>query len=266
MEPLERRAAYAGTIELRVDSYVVTDRMEIEDYRGPELIVLAHAGRVVEITASRRTLVELAPERMHELLELAIAAEHEPHREGVDTATARPVTRYRLCAERVMREHRFTASRQVNHLVPHALAPRWSALIAALREAAGPPADPRAAEAWDVAAAFVGPIELGPVWTAGGVVQLPRDVTAFEHDGPVYLRVGQPPGRSALYCYDRGLVYVADERRVVPRSPFAIRHPGERWLMPCGGGSVQLCHEWQRPLRFVAHAFDPARPIFVQRG
>lgn len=261
-----RGAASASAIELRVEAYVVTDLMQVEDYRGPDLIVIAHADKLVSITAGGRAIAELAPERMHELLELAVAAEHEPHRVGVDTATARPLTRCHLHVERLLREHRFAAGRTVNHYAVHALGPRWSAAIAALRDAAGAVHDARAAEGWDVAAAFLAPIDLGPVWAAGGVVQLPSAVAAFEHAGPVYLRVGQPPQRSELYCYDGGLVHVGDVRRAVEPAPLAPWHHGERWVLPCGGGTLMIGHEWQRPPRFVAHALDPARPIYVQRG
>lgn len=240
--------------------------MGIEDYHGPDLLVIAHAGKLVTFTAEGRTLADLAPERMLELLDLAIAAEHEPYRPGADTAEVRPITSYHLRAERLLQEHRFTTSLSVNHCYPRALGPRWSALIAGLRGAAGklPPARPSGC--WDFAAAFLDPIDLGPEWAAGGVVRLPPAVAAFEHAGPVYLRVGQPPHQSELYCHDGGLVHVDDQRRAITPTPLMEWHQPDRWLLPCGGGTVMIGHEWQRPPRFTVHAFDPARPIYVQRG
>jgi hypothetical protein len=197
-----------------------------------------------------------------DLLELAAAAEHEPYQQGIDTATARPLTTYRLRAERLLREHRFMADLAVNHHDVRALGPRWPAPTAALRDAAGPIADVGAVESWDFAAAFLGPIELPPAWAAGRVARLPSAACAFEHAGPLYLRVGQPPQRSELYLHDAGgLVHVGEARRLVPPTPLGPWDQRERWILPCGGGSPMRAHEWQRSPRFIAHAFDPARPI-----
>jgi len=273
MERYERMAAFASTIELRVDAYVSPDNLEIEDYRGPELLAIAHAGKLVTLTADGRTIAELSPERMLELLELATAAEHEPYEAGIDTACSRPMTHYHLRVERLLRDHRFMAHVAVNHYGVRALGPRWSAVIASLRDAASAAAaaatavDAHAAAAWDFAAAFLGPLDLGPLWAAGGVVYLPHALTAFEHAGPVYLRVGQPPQRSELYLLDgSNLIHIAESRRAVAASPLADWDRRARWILPCGGGTLMLGHEWQRPPRLVAHAADPARPIYVQRG
>jgi len=276
MEHYERMAAYASTLELRVDTYISPDNLELEHYRGPELIAIAHGGQLVTLTAGGRSIVELPPERMLELLELATAAEHELYETGVDTACARPITHYHLRVERLLRDHRFMAHVAVNHHVVRALGPWWSAVIAGLRDAAAPAVAPaaapaaaaaRTAESWDFAAAFLAPLDLGPVWTTGGVVRLPHAVTAFEHAGPVYLRVGQPPHRSELYLHDGGdLFHASEPRRVLPLAPLVDWDRRTRWVLPCGGGTLMLGQEWRRPPRFVAHSLDPARPIYVQRG
>jgi antitoxin (DNA-binding transcriptional repressor) of toxin-antitoxin stability system len=272
MEAYERMAAFASTIELRVDAYISPDDLRIEDYRGPELIAIAHAGKLITLTADGRTIAELLPERMLELLELAAAAEHEPYEAGIDTACARPMTHYHLRVERLLRDHRFMAHVAVNHYGVRALGPRWSAVLAGLRDAAGAAAAasidaPAAAAAWDFAAAFLGPLDLGPLWAAGGVVYLPHALTAFEHAGPVYLRVGQPPQRSELYLLDGGdLIHIGESRRAVAAAPLAHWDRRARWILPCGGGTLMLGHEWKRPPRLVAHAVDLARPIYVQRG
>lgn len=264
MEPYERAAESASTLELRVDSYVVRDNLGVEDYSGPRLIVIAHAGKLVVIPEGERVVVDLAPERMQYLVELAVAAEHEPYRAGVDTAIARPITTYQLRVERMRRHYAFTSGVSVNHYGVRALGPRWSALIVALRDALTRPPN-AAAAAWDFAIPFLGPIALGADWDAGAVVRLPTAVCSFEHAGPVYLRVGQPPERSALYRYDGELVSLGDENQRLDATPLVDWHERSRWILPCGGGTVIAGHEWQRPPRIVVHAIDPARPFYVQR-
>jgi hypothetical protein len=266
MELYERAAALASRIELHVDAHVVNDDATIDDYQGPHLVVIAHGGKLVTFSDVGRTVVELAAERMQQLLAIALAAEHELYTTASDTAVARPITSYVLHVERMLDHHRFSCRLAVNHYGVRALGPSWSGLIAALREAAGRLPRPTV-DAWDFAVAWLGPLDLGPAWTGGQAVRLPLTVTVFEHAGPVYLRVGQPPQRSELYCHDgETLVHVADERRVLPTTPLRDWHVRERWLLPCGGGSLVIAHEWQRPPRFVVHALDPERPIYVQRG
>jgi hypothetical protein len=266
MELYERAAALASRIELHVDAHLVNDDMTIDDYQGPHLVVIAYGGKLVTFSDVGRTVVELAAERMQQLLAIALAAEHEPYATAPDTAVARPITSYVLHVERMLEHHRFSGGLAVNHYGVRALGPSWSGLIAALREAGGRLPRP-AADAWDFAATWLGPLDLGPAWTGGQVVRLPATVTAFEHAGPFYLRVGQPPQRSELYCHDgETLVHVAGERCALPATPLRDWHVRERWILPCGGGSLVVAREWRRPPRFVVHALDPERPFYVQRG
>ncbi len=119
----------------------------------------------------------------------------------------------------------------------------------------------------DTPTTWLGPLDLGSEWAAGLVVRLPATVTAFEHPGPVHLRVGQPPQRSELYRYEAAtLVHITDDRHALSPTQLVDWHVSERWVFPCGGGSVTVGHQWQRPPRLVAHATDQARPIYVQRG
>jgi hypothetical protein len=266
MEPYQRAAVLASLVELHVDAHVVGDDLMIDDYQGPRLIAIAHAGKLVTIADGDRAIAELDVDRMQRLLALALATEHERYSPGVDTAIARPITSYDLRVCRMLDRHDHAGRLAVNHYGPRALGPRWTALITELRDAAGR-ASPPSADAWDFAAAWAGPLDLGPAWIAGQVVRLPSLAAAFEHTGPVYLRAGQPPQRSELYCHDgTALVHIDGDRRAVPATQLRDWHVRDRWILPCGGGSVTVAREWQRPARFVVHTHDPARPIYVQRG
>lgn len=333
MEPHERAALLASTIELRIDSFLSHDDCSAPGFHGPELLVLAQLGKLVVLTPDGRTACELALEDMAHLLELAAAAEPEQHREGADTAIRRPITVYHLRFERMHRHHQYSGAATVNHYVPHALGPRWTALLTALRDLCILDS-PAALAPWDFAATWLSPRDLSPFWPVDRVLPLPLGITAFEQEGPLYLRAGQPPARSELYRYDPGprtgartggtltqlivseppepsgragepaaepapqriddpglqriIERIAapsrepgadpspdpglrrgaerNDRRIVPATPLAEWHLTERWLLPCGAGSLLRATESRRPPRFVIHALDPARPLYVQRG
>jgi len=145
----------------------------------------------------------------------------------------------------------------------------WSSLLRTLRDASG--ALPAAAgDAWDLALTWTSPIDLGSVWRAGGEIRIPHVVTAFEHDGPLFLRVGQltPPQLpyredarpSQLYrLLDRRLVCVDDGRILEPTQDHPLR-----WVLPCGGGVVMHHPEWRPPHRTVVRVDDLDRGIYVQ--
>jgi hypothetical protein len=149
METYRLAAARVGWIELAVEHYFVGDDSAIADYRGPQLIVIAHAERVVTIHELGRQVDELAIERAVELIDLGIAACAEPQADlGFDTAIGRPTTRYRLRVYRALPETTATLQHAVNHYAPRALGPTLSRFLVALRETIGPlPAT--ATSAWD---------------------------------------------------------------------------------------------------------------------
>jgi hypothetical protein len=287
MEPVERAVLFATTLQLRVDSCVVHDDGAAPDFRGPELLVLAERGALVIITPHRRTVAELPFPALRRLLDLADLAEPEPHREGADTAIARPLTRYHLRCERPLPQQRsFTTERLVNHLVPHSLGPHLTAFLTELAHHARPTAADL--DAWDFAATWLGARDLlgaGPApapWPVDRVLPLPPGVTVVEQDGPIYLRVGQPPARTELYRLDpaptssrlAALAHlVPGERgtgqhsaRPLTAAPLADWHLPSRWRFPCGGGSLLAISRGRHPQRLVVHSIDPDRPVYVQRA
>ena len=140
---------------------------------------------------------------------------------------------------------------------PHALPPNWSAVLRTMRDAAGVLGE-SAAEVWDRALTWTSPVEIGPVFTAGLALRLPHRVTSFAHEGALYLRTDQPPQSSSLYLFSDSALTCVDDRRVIA--------PSEgRFILPCGGGTLTVRREWQKPPRFVIRCNDD-RGLYVQRG
>lgn len=268
MDAYQHAAALASRIAFTLDAYVENDTPSAPDYQGPHLLVLAHQAKLITFTATGRAVVDIGVERMQHLLSLARDAAHEPYRAGADTADARPITRYQLHTQRMIDSHESFRTLSVNHYGAghRALGPHWSALVAAIRQSAGG-VTARAAEAWDFATTWLGPLALPLAWEAGQVIELSGLAAAFEHDGPVYLRVGQPPAASELYLYESGtLIHAADRHQVVSPVPLRDWHITERWVLPCGGGTILVTKDWQRIRRIVVHATDVRRPFYIQRG
>lgn len=260
--------AQMNTVALRVDHDVVPDLEPPRDYRGPHLIVIVHAGRLVSITRAGHTVVDVSTARIRQLTALGLAATEEPHVEdGVDTAIARPVTTLRLHVEDVQTDREHLSRIQINHYAPALLGPRWSDLVHALHDAAAPRPDIEA-DLWDMAMLWTAPSDLGERWAAGRPTALPRPVTGFEHDGPVYVRAGRPPDRSELYrLHDDELVHLPERggRLEVERRPLPWQSPGQsRWVLPCGAGVVTVM--WGAPSRIIIRSYLPHRSIAVQRG
>ncbi len=251
-------------IELHVDHYIVDDGGDIHGYTGPQLVVIAHAKKLVTIHEHGRQLDELAADRMVALLDLALAACQEPETAGggVDTALSRPITSYSLHVHRMLREQRATTTLSVNHYAPWPIGRAVSTFLAALREATGPlPAT--AARAWDLAATWMTARDLGPSFAARQVVPLPSIVQTFSCDDTVYFRAGQRPQRSELYRLDPGqLVWLRDDGAPLPIASVE----GQRWALPCGAGVIEVHQEWQQARRIYVRIDDPERGIWVQRG
>jgi hypothetical protein len=263
MDRYEMMAARASRIELAVEHYFVLDDGKVDDYRGPQLAITAHTGRLVTIHELGRQLDPLSPVQMNALVELALAACDEVQADfGIDTACGRPTTSYQLHVYRALHARTAHATHQINHYGPAALGPAFSAFLVALREATGPlAADARGA--WDHAARWIAARDLGPLYGACQPVPMPSIVGAFADDETVYLRAGQPPQRSELYRLDGDqLVWLRGNNDTVALTMY----DGPRYQLPCGAARVEVHHEWQRPRRLYIRVDDPARGIYVQRG
>jgi hypothetical protein len=262
MDRYEVMAALAARIDFCVEHYFVNDGGSIGDYRGPQLVIAAHAGRLVTIHELGRQVDELSALRMNALVELALAAcDEEQAPFGPDTACGRPTTTYSLHVYRALHERTAHATHEVNQYLPTALGPAFSAFLVALREATGPLAgDARAA--WDHAARWLAPHDLGALYRAGQPVPMPSIVGAFADDDMVFLRAGQPPQRSELYRLDGNQLVWLRGNDTIALTMF----DGPRYELPCGAARVEVHHEWQQPRRLYVRIDDPARGIYVQRG
>jgi hypothetical protein len=93
--------------------------------------------------------------------------------------------------------------------------------------------------------------------------------TAFASDDPVFVRTGQlsPDGTpyrdapSVLYRFDGTTLDCVGDRTTV--APLDDRR--SRWRLPCGGATLTIHTEWDRPRRIVIRC-DDARGVYVQRG
>lgn len=249
----ERLLLLSRRVQLVVDEWYNCDGEPPRDYQGPCLVVIAMAGRITALTGAERIVRPLADSQVEALLRAVVAAGQEDPREGVDTAIGRTQTCLRLYAEHARVP--LSAAATVNHSVPHALPPHWSTLLRLLRDAIGP-LPPSAADAWDVAMTWSGAVDLGAAWHARTPVRMPHRVTAFEHDGPLYLRTGQPPGPSRLYQLADDALLDVEHRRVIPAG-------ARGWDLPCGGGRVTVRREWPRPPRVIVTCNDE-RGVYVQ--
>ena len=261
MEAYEVAAAHECSVELRVERCVVDDMGISRDYVGPQLIVVAHQGKLITIDELSRQIEDIAPERMLALVELAVlACDEEQPRGGADTALSRPITSYRVNVFRAHDNRDVTTSMGINHYAPAPLGPAMTRFLAALREASGHlPAT--AAMGWDLAATWMGPVELGDLFHSGRPIPLPNIVQTFAQDGTVYVRAGQPPQRTELYRLDGdGMVWMRDGAEM----PLTCIE-GHRWVLPCGAGVIETHREWQQPRRIYVRVTDPARGIYVQR-
>ncbi|MBA3500325.1 MAG: hypothetical protein H0T65_08130, partial [Deltaproteobacteria bacterium] len=205
----------------------------------------------------------IALDRTAALIALAVAACTEAQTEfGVDTAIGRPTTCYRIAVLQAMTNVVHACRHAINHYDPYPLEPAFSAFLTALREATGPMPQ-TASAAWDRAATWMHPRDLGPLFHAGQPVPLPSIVSTFVDDGIVFVRAGQPPLRSELYRLDPGeLVWLPDNREPVPLTMYG----GHRWVLPCGGGVIETHDRWQQPRMIYVRVDDPARGIYVQRA
>lgn len=254
-------------IELRVDeTWHPDDSIFVPiDYQGPELIVVAYAGRIVALTEHGKVVRPLPLEVATRLVQTAALARAEVVEVGVDTAIGRTITSMRVRVDEARGSaHSYTLRGAVNHCAPRSLPPMWSALLVTLRDAIGE-LGPDDAACWDRALTWAGPIDLGRKWHAGSAVRAPHLVTCIEPGGPLFIRTGQP-GQvrpSALYRLDLEgpLLTCLDDGRVVAPDDTQLR-----WRLPCGGGAVTYHHEWDRPPRVVLRVDDLERGIYVERG
>lgn len=262
MELYEQLATLAARIELSIEHYQSLDGSGTVAYRGPQLLVCVHGGRLVTLHEDGRQVDMIAHAQTRALVELGLAACDEPQAAfGIDTALGRPVTTYQLRVLRAHPERRAALTHDINGHTPAVLGPAFSAFLVALREATGPLPDP-ARHAWDRAARWLAPRDLGPLYAAGQPVPLPSLVGAFAEDDVVYLRAGQPPQRSELYRLDGNqLVWLRGNDAVA-----LTMHEGPRYELPCGAARVEVHHEWQQPRRLYIRVDDPERGIHVQRA
>lgn len=260
-EGYELVATRFAQIELMVERYYVHDDGTITDYQGPQLVVLVSANRIVTFHDLGRQIDELSAERSYQLVESALAACDEPQADfGIDTAMGRPTTTFRLRAYRALHETTRASRHAINGYAPRALGPVYSAFLALLRERTGPlPA--AASRAWDLAATWFAPSDLGPLYRAGQPVPMPAIVTAFAEDDTVYFRAGQPPNRSELYRLDGLQLVWLRGNETIPLTAI----DGPNYALPCGAGAIHVHQEWQQPRRIYVRIEDPVRGIYVQR-
>ena len=271
-DPLRRLELDYCDLRLTVEEYYVHDGWSVADYPGPHVIAVVFSGRATALTPAGREQRSLDDDAVRNLHALAREIHRAPPVEpGFDTALGRTLTQLSL---------QFTAARGsadsfvvrgvVNHVSPRPLPPAWSQLLCALRDPFGPSSGD-AADAWDRALTWCAPTDLGPLWHAGHAVLLPHVVTAFESDGPVYIRTGQPSPHAApyrdvpsvLYRFDGTTLSCIDRRTTVAPSPTPPGRPA-RWRLPCGGGTLAVHTDWAHPRRIVIRA-DDARGVYVQR-
>src|SRR5262249_10816771 len=226
----------------------------------PSVVAVVFARKLTALTPDGRVVRDVA---MAPLVQLANAAlDEEVDIDGADTADGRPITVLRL-AVHGLGEPRVQRIFIHHYRVRRPLPAGWSARLRALRDAIGP-LSPAAAAAWDVALTWAGPVALGAAWHGGAAVRLPHAVTAFEHDGPVYLRTGQPPGRTALYRFEPRAARMVE--LVGQGAEREIDRDADRtwWHLPCGGGAVAVHLLWQHVPWIVVRVDDPVG-IFVQK-
>lgn len=268
-EPLRHLQVDATALRLTVEEYFIRDDMTVPAYLGPHVVAVVFAGRATSLTAGGREVRSIERETARRLHALAAEVRGEHIRSGVDTAIGRTITQLTLQLDHARgSSHSFVAQAAVNHMAPHALPPAWSALLCGLRDAFGP-SHGTLADAWDLALTWCGPIALGPTWDAGGAIIVPHVVTAFASDDPVFVRTGQlsPDGTpcrdapSVLYRFDgTTLTCVDDDTAVLP-----LDDRRSRWRLPCGGATLRVHTEWDRPRRIVIRC-DDARGVYIQRG
>jgi hypothetical protein len=66
---------------------------------------------------------------------------------------------------------------------------------------------------------------------------------------------------SVLYLFDGTTLTCVDDRTTVV--PLNDRRSG--WRLPCGGATLTIHTEWDRPRRITIRC-DDARGVYVQRG
>jgi hypothetical protein len=270
--------AEATAIELRVDQSWHPDDLAFlpQDYQGPELVVVAHANRIVSLTPHGRIVRPLSSRAATTLLDAVTLAKNESTQPGVDTALSRLITTFRIRVDHARGDsHSFSLVGAVNHQAPHALPGLWSTFLRVLRDAIGP-LDAETAAAWDLAMTWTGPLELGPTFRHGGVIPLPHLVTALTVEEAVYLRTGQLPVAgdpyrtmdltpSVLYHFEprTGVLIDQDAKRTIDPD---VAGASPRWTLPCGGGVIAFHQEWRQPARLVVRVDDPSRGIYVQKA
>ncbi|HVK75723.1 MAG TPA: hypothetical protein VM734_20475 [Kofleriaceae bacterium] len=272
MEDFERFLNLAYGIRLVVTEAFYPDGGIATDFHGPDLVVAVGGLTIAALTEHGRVVAPLTEAAKVALVAAAETTRGEHHRTGVDTALGRRLTTLSLQVDHPRGpSHSFASVAVVNHCATHMLSATWSHALRLLRDAVGPlPRLPAAA--WDLAMTWTAPIDLGPVFAAGGVVAAPHLVTTIAvEDGPVYLRTGQPahdrdPYRSGppsvLYRFDPGPPRLVDEDRGV-----AVAGDGAwRWTLPCGGGALAMHHGHDEPRRLVIRVDDPIRGVYVQRA
>lgn len=258
---LDRVLLEMSRVELQVEVYFAADCAPPRDYQGPQLVAVVHAGRLATLTAGGREVRDFGREATVALLSELAQARGELVREGMDTACGRMTTSLRLSIYSPRGgESSFTLHGTVNHILPYPLPPRWSAALHMLRDALGPLGG-ATAEAWDLAMAWTAPVDLGPAFQAGAPVRVPHQVAAIVHGHgeALYLRTGQPPGRSRLYRLAGEVLTDLDEGRVIAPSAEG------RWALPCGGGAVTVRRGWDTPPGVLLRS-DDDRGLYVQRA
>jgi hypothetical protein len=273
--------AEATSIELRIDQSWHPDDLALlpQDYQGPELVVVAHANRIVSLTPHGRLVRPLSSRAAMTLLDAVALAKNEQQEPGVDTALSRLITTFRIRVDHARgQSHSFSLVGAVNHQAPHALPPLWSTFLRVLRDSIGT-LDANTAAAWDLALTWTGPFELGPTFRHGGVVALPHLVTALTVEEAIFLRTGQLPTAgdpyrtmdrtpSVLYHFDARteVLFDQDAKRTIAWDKDWSSSSGRQWTLPCGGGAVALHREWKQPPRLVVRVDDPSRGVYVQKA
>jgi hypothetical protein len=263
---LNRLELHLCDLRLTIEEYRIRGDLTVDDYPGPDVLAVVFGGRAAVMTPSGREVRRLTEDGVRRLHALAHQIHREPVQRSIHTELGHVCTRLTLhyTPARGL-AGAFVAHVRVNHGAPRTLTPAWTALLCAMRDPFGPGRG-MFAEMWDRALTWSAPTALGAMWDAGHAVVLPHIVTAFETDGPIYLRTGQPlptaPYRdvpSVLYRFDGTTLTCVDRRTTVA----PILDQPMRWELPCGGGTLAVHTNWDRR-RIVIRA-DDTRGIYVQR-
>lgn len=258
-DELRYLALDAGTtLRIIVEREIEQDGGPVLEYGGPRAVLTLHAYQLSVLTPEGSHLVRLPVGAIAAARAIAIQPQ-APWRARVDTSNLRLVTRLIVEVDDAFNDHGPAQHFALNHTMPTPWPTATSTLLCMVRD-------------------FIGacPAHIALPDYRREAIRLPHLVTAFVHDGPLYLRVGQGNG-SPLYHLDDGTLVDMQSRTAVPRwTDHLPREPMTptlgnlglaRWRLPCGGGEIiqRSAPYWGPSPQLVVRAND-LRGIYIERG